>query len=180
MERMSCRLQSERGFTLLEILVVVAILGVLAVMAVVRLSRAKLASNEASAISSLRVINSAEATFAASCGGEGYAQSLEGLATPPSPTAQSFISADLTTTGVVKSGYFFTLQADAGANTVLPAARTCNNVVDSVSAYFAFSDPQVPGTSGRRTFATDKNATIFYRADGMTITSGMPGALPID
>jgi len=173
-------MRSERGFTLIEILVVVTILGVLAVMAVVRLNRAKVASNEASAISSLRVINSAEMTFASSCGGQGYAQSLEGLSTPPAPTAQSFISADLTTTGVLKSGYLFTLQADAGAQTVLPAAKTCNNVVDSVSGYFAFSDPQVAGTSGRRTFATDKNATIFYRADGTTITSGMAGALPID
>src|SRR5215831_14831019 len=101
MERMSRREHSERGFTLIEILIVVTILGVLAAMAVVRLSRAKIASNEASAISSLRVINSAEATFAASCGGQGYAQSLEMLSTPPAPTAQSFISADLTTTGVL-------------------------------------------------------------------------------
>ena len=174
------RVRAERGFTLIELLMVVAILGVLAAMAIARLDRAKVASNEASAISSLRVIDSAEATYAASCGGDGYAQSLEGLATPPSPTAASFISADLTTTGVLKSGYLFTLQADPGSTRVLPAARTCNNVVDSVTAYFAYADPQVYRTTGRRNFATDRRAVIFFRNDGMSIAPGMAGANPID
>lgn len=174
------QLHSEHGFTLVEILIVVSIVGVLAAMAAVRLSQAKMASNEASAIASLRVINSAEMTFSSSCGGDGYAQSLEALSMPPAATAQSFISADLTTTGVQKSGYFFTLQADTGAQPVLLAARTCNTVADSVSAYFAFANPVAYENSGRRTFATDKSATIFQRFDGIPITSGMAGASPIE
>src|SRR4051812_7268671 len=119
---MHCQHRSEHGFTLIEVLIVVAILGVLAAIGTAQLLRAKVASNEASAISSLRVINSAEATFAGSCGGQGYATSLEALSTPPAPSSQSFISADLTTTGILKSGFVFTVTADAGATEVLPAA----------------------------------------------------------
>ncbi len=171
--------RAEQGFTLIELLVVVSVIGVLAAMAAVRLTQARLASNEASAISSLRVINSAQATFASSCGGGGYAQSLESLATPPAATAPAFVSADLTVTGVRKSGYTFTLQPDAGANPVLLGPQTCNAVEDSVSDYFAFADPLVFDDTGRRTFATDRRATIFFRSDNVTLTSGMPGAMPL-
>ncbi len=176
---MRVNVRSARGFTLVEILVVVFILGLLAAMAVVRVARAKLAANEASAIGSLRTINSAQDTYASGCGGTGYAQSLEDLARPPAPTAQAFISADLTTTGVAKSGYTFRVLADTGATTVLPGGRTCNGGV-SVTAYFAGAEPQSVGYTGRRSFATDKGTTIFYRDDGAAIASGFAGANPLN
>jgi prepilin-type N-terminal cleavage/methylation domain-containing protein len=172
--------QGAQGFTLVELMVVIAILGIVAAMTAVRLDRARSAGNEASAIGSLRAINSAESAYASSCGAAGYAQSLEDLAKAPPGSPQAFISVDLMRNGVVKSGYVVGVQADSGATIVTPSSRACNAPsAHAMSSYFASAVPASQGSSGRRTFATDKRATIYFREDGVPIASGMYGAVPL-
>jgi prepilin-type N-terminal cleavage/methylation domain-containing protein len=171
---------SERGFSLIELLVVVAVIAIIAGIAIPALLQARIRGNESAAIASLSAIRSAQAAFASTCGRGGFAQSLNDLARPPAGSAQSFISEPLGANGVIRSGYVANLTPDVGATSVTAAADTCNSsAADALTGYFAERHPDSIGITGQRSFAISTPATIFVKDDGTLIVPGMAGAAPL-
>jgi prepilin-type N-terminal cleavage/methylation domain-containing protein len=168
--------QRAAGFSLIELLVVCAVLAIVSGIAIPAVLQARMRANEGAAIASLAVIRSAQATYATSCAGGGFAQSLNDLALPPAGATQSFITEPLGANGVIRSGYVANLSADTGALLVTAAAATCNSsTADAVSAFFAERHPQSISLTGQRSFAMATSGTIYMRVDGVTITPGMAG-----
>jgi type IV pilus assembly protein PilA len=152
-------MRKQKGFSLIELLIVVAIILIIAAIAIPNLMRSKMAANEAAAAANLRTINTAEVTYYSAYGDVGYTKDLASLAgtcttaTPPSATAACLIDDTLaaaTDSAHAKSGYIISFKpGDAASGATVQTSYTIN------------SDPQSAST-GTRHFFTDQTAVIRY------------------
>jgi type IV pilus assembly protein PilA len=148
-------MKSQKGFSLVELLVVVIIIAIVAAIAIPNLLASRRAANEASAISSLRTIHSAEATYQATLGSNTQYGDLSDLGT--AGLIDNVLGGSDATS---KSGYDFT------------AVNTTSQV------YCAEAHPTTPGTTGVRSFAVSQPGVIYAAADDSitcTSTTGVVG-----
>ena len=174
------RIRGNKGFTLIELLIVVAIIGIIAAIAVTGLLRARMAGNEASAIGSLRAINSSQQAFASSCANGMNAATLLVLGTPPTGGGGAFISPDLgSAVSTAKSGFTISMAGTAAPATTPINCQGNSGATGMTSGYYATAAPQSAST-GSRNFFTNTSGTVFQKPQATTFTEvnevGAPAA----
>jgi type II secretory pathway pseudopilin PulG len=162
-------IRKAQGFALIDLIFVCGLIGLLCAIALPRLLLAKQAAGSASAIGSMRAINSAELTYALTCGSGFYAPNLTTLGAAPPGSHEAFISPGLGESDVVqKSGYSIRVDAVGFAG----APPTCNGLAAGLAGqgFRAAADPDEP--TNPRFFATNANALIFE--DVTSLFAAMP------
>ena len=159
-------MKKQKGFSLIELLIVVAIILIIAAIAIPNLMRSRMAANEASAVGSLRTLNTAEVTYSTTYG-TGFAPLANlGGASPCVAAAATSCLIDPVLTIGAKSGYQMTTSAPAALGTV-----AAPNVV-----YETGAQPIAAGQSGQRTFCGDQSGVIRGNPAGGAPPAACAGA----
>jgi len=148
-------MKRQMGFSLIELLIVVAIILIIAAIAIPNFMKSKMAANEASAVGSIRTINTSQVAFASACPNLGFTGTIGDFATGAAtcPGASGLLDSQLVTG--TKSGYTFTL-ASGGAT--------------PRSAYTINADP-LAASSGTRYFFSDESNMIRYATGGAALVT---------
>jgi type IV pilus assembly protein PilA len=154
----------ERGFSLIELLIVVAIILIIAAIAIPNLIKSRSQANETAAVGALRTLNTVEITYNSSYPVAGFACSLAALAPPSGGNATSAAAGliDSSLASGSKSGYTFTL--------------ACVGTGPPFVNYQTTAAPTSPGITGQRYFCSDSSAIIKYDSTSTAncLTNGVP------
>ena len=151
-------MRKQKGFSLIELLIVVAIILIIAAIAIPNLLRARMAANESSAVASIRTINTGMVTYNSTYPTVGFAAGLTNLGgvAPCTPSSTTACLIDSVLAAGTKSGYLFTAAAVAGTPSV---------------SYVAAGKPVTLNQTGIRSFCSFEDAVVRVDPAGGAIAS---------
>lgn len=171
------RLKGDAGFTLLDMLFVVSLVGLLSTLAMPGLVRAKNAAQSSSALGTIRVVNSAQLSYAITCGLGFYAPDLPTLGVKPPAAKDAFLPPDLASAPTfLKAGYNFSM-----AGTPLPGApASCNGLGagQAAAGYALVADQLDPPPLNGRFFGTNSDGIIYEHTSSLAATMPETGPPP--
>jgi len=148
----------QKGFSLIELLIVVAIILIIAAIAIPNLLRSKMAANEASAVATLRTYNTAIVSFQTTYNTDPATSLTQlGPSSTPSSTAADLVDNLLGAASPTKSGYGFVYTPGAASSGI-------------VSTYTIVASALTQNVTGQRRFFTDMSGVIRQTTDGTAPT----------
>ncbi|HTZ73356.1 MAG TPA: prepilin-type N-terminal cleavage/methylation domain-containing protein [Candidatus Aquilonibacter sp.] len=171
--------KKQKGFSLIELLIVVAIILIIAAIAIPNLLRSRMAAAQASAVGSVRTINTAAISYNSTYG-NGFPPSLASIGNNGTTTVTCTNAEliDTVLTSGTKQGYTFVLTH--GTTQVNSSASSCSAGYGYSDGYMITATPVTVGTTGQTSYCSDPSGVIRFNPTGATNAGPSPNCASTD